>query len=141
MAIGATEWCIKRLSCIVCLAATDVCTYQQQSTPVDMKEITRALCEEADRVKTRRALKDGQGKGKKEGQTDEALAVTSSEGGGKKKRRKGECHHCGKQGHCQRECRTKKKEEENDNRADRQPRRPQETTVNPKTSRWAPRTS
>jgi len=105
-----------------------------------MKEITRALCEEAVRVKTRRVLKDGQDKGKKEGQTDEALAATSSEGG-KKKRRKGECHHCDKQGHWARECRTKKKEEENDNRADRQPRRPQETTVNPKTSRWAPRTS
>ena len=81
---------------------------------VDMSDIIDSICEEADRMKIRRALKDqaqGQAKSKKGGQTDEALAATSTSEGGNRKHRKGKCNHCGKEGHWIRECRTKKREE------------------------------
>ena len=81
--------------------------------PVDMSDVIDSVCEEADRIKTRRTLKDqsqGQGRGKRGGQTDEALAATTSERG-RGKCRNGKCNHCGKEGHWIRECRTKKREE------------------------------
>ena len=51
-----------------------------------------------------------QGKGKN-GQGDEALAADTTSEGGSSRRRKGKCHHCGKDGHWVCECRTKKREE------------------------------
>ena len=68
-------------------------------------------------MKTRRTPRDqAQNRGKKAGQTNEALAATSTSGSGNntnahRKRRRGKCHHCGKEGHWVRECCTKKKEE------------------------------
>jgi hypothetical protein len=53
-------------------------------------------------------------KGKKGGQTDEALVATSSterRNNNNTKHRKGKCHHCQRDGHWVRECRTKKREE------------------------------
>ena len=78
-----------------------------------MKDIIHALSEEADRTRNRRMPKDqSQGqRGNKEGQSDEALATTSHSKGGNSRRRKGKCHHCGKEGHWVRECCTKKREE------------------------------
>ena len=57
-----------------------------------------------------------QAKGKKAAQTpesrpDEALATTNTLESDNTRRRKGKCHHCGKEGHWARECRTKKREE------------------------------
>jgi gag-polypeptide of LTR copia-type/Pol polyprotein, beta-barrel domain/GAG-pre-integrase domain len=87
--------------------------------PIDTEKLHSHIADEADRVKTRRALKDqAQHKGKKADQTDQALAVTNTPDGGNNnsnnfrgKRRKGKCNHCGREGHWIRECRTKKKEE------------------------------
>jgi len=84
--------------------------------PIDMSDVIDSVCEEAERIKTRHMLKDpsqGQGKGKKGGQTDEALAATTSEHGNNNnnRRKKGKCNHCGKEGHWIRECHTKKRKE------------------------------
>ena len=54
-------------------------------------------------------MKGGQG-GKKD-PTDEALAATASNDG-KRRRRKGKCHNCGKPGHWAKECRSLKKDKE-----------------------------
>jgi len=88
------------------------------SKPIDMLDVIDSVCEEADCVKTRCALKDqslGQGKGKKGAQTDEALAATTFEHGNNSNfancRKKGKCNHCGKEGHWIQECCTKKQEE------------------------------
>jgi len=81
--------------------------------PVDISELIDMISEEAECAKSRRAPKDqtqAQGKGKT-GQSDEALAATNTSEGGSSKRCKGKCHHCGKEGHWVRECRTKKREE------------------------------
>jgi len=83
---------------------------------LEMKDIIHVISKEADRTRTRRTPKDqsqGQSKanGIKEGQPDEALVATSHSEGGNSRRRKGKCHHCGKEGHWARECRTKKREE------------------------------
>jgi len=59
-------------------------TVKYTSKPIDMSDVINSVCEEADRVKTHRALKDqslGQGKGKKGAQTDEALTATTFERG------------------------------------------------------------
>ena len=86
--------------------------------PIDMSDVIDSVCEEADRIKQRRELKDhsqGQGKGRKGAQTDKALAATTYERGNNNnfanRRKKGKCNHCGKEGHWIRECRTKKQEE------------------------------
>jgi len=86
--------------------------------PIDMLDVIDLVCEEADHVKTCRALKDqslGQGKGKKGAQTDEALAATTFEHSNNSnfanRRKKGKCNHCGKEGHWIWECHTKKREE------------------------------
>jgi hypothetical protein len=84
---------------------------------LDMTFLIQCLCEEADRLKSCCAQhQQGQGKGKKGDQTDEALAVTytttmSGNRNGRKKRHQGNCHNCGKAGHWVRECCTPKKEE------------------------------
>ena len=78
-------------------------------TPVDMSELIDMVSKEADRAKTRRAPKDHTGNGKTRSQTDEALAATDANS---KRRRKGKCHHCKKDGHWERDCFTKKREEE-----------------------------
>jgi len=83
---------------------------------LEMKDIIHVISEEADRTRTRRAPKDqsqgqSRGNGNKEGQPDEALATTSPPEGGNSRRRKGKCHHCGKEGHWVCECCTKKREE------------------------------
>jgi len=83
---------------------------------LEMKDIIHVISEEADRMRIRRAPKDqsqGQSKanGNKEGHLDEALAATSHSEGGNSRRCRGKCHHCGKEGHWVRKCRTKKQEE------------------------------
>jgi len=82
--------------------------------PLEMRDIIHLLSEEADRIKTRHVLKDqahAQGKGKVSGQPNEALAATSAFEGSDGRRRKGKCHHCGKEGHWVRKCRSRKREE------------------------------
>ena len=93
-------------------------TSEVTGNPINMDKLLSNISDKADRAKLRRATRDqSQGKGKK-GQTDEALAATTSERGGNrsynnngKKRCSGKCHHCGKEGHWVRECCTKKWEE------------------------------
>jgi hypothetical protein len=67
------------------------------------------ICEEAERLKPRRARGQNRRGVKKDGE-DEALANPGSEGG-KKQRRKGKCHNCGKPGHWAKECRSPKRED------------------------------
>jgi len=84
---------------------------------IDMSDVINSVCKEADRVKMRRVLKEQTtGKGKRGGQTDEALVASSSSdrrynNNNANKCRKGKCHHCQKEGHWARECCTKKREE------------------------------
>jgi hypothetical protein len=59
---------------------------------VDTNTLIGHICEEVERMKNRRTGSQPSQGGKKEGQTDEALAATGSEGENKKKRRKGKCH-------------------------------------------------
>ena len=66
----------------------------QRSAPIDLDALINQICEEADRLKSRRAK--GQG-GKKDSTTDEALTATASDDG-KRRRRKGKCHNCGEIG-------------------------------------------
>jgi len=86
--------------------------------PIDMSDVIDSVCEEADHIKQRRKLKDhsqGQGKGRKGAQTDEALAATTFEHSNNNNFanccKKGKCNHCSKEGHWIRECHTKKQEE------------------------------
>jgi gag-polypeptide of LTR copia-type len=68
-------------------------------TPTSTDSLINDICEEADRSKNHRT-RDQSGRGgggKKEGQQDEALAATGTEG--RRKKRRGKCHNCGKQGH------------------------------------------
>jgi hypothetical protein len=76
-----------------------------KSAPVDLDALVSHLCEETDRLKSRRA------KGKKDNPTDEALTTTASDDG-RRRRRKGKCHNCGKMGHWAKECRSPKKDRE-----------------------------
>jgi len=81
--------------------------------PVDISELIDMISKEAERTKSRCTPKDltqALGKGKTR-QSDKALAATNTSEGGSSKRCKGKCHHCGKEGHWVRECRTKKREE------------------------------
>ena len=86
--------------------------------PVDMEKLISNISDEADHMKLCHTTKDqSQGKGKK-GQTDKALTATTSERSGNrnnnnngKRCHNSKCHHCGKEGHWVRECRTKKREE------------------------------
>jgi hypothetical protein len=76
---------------------------------VDTETLIDHICEEADRLKNRRAKSQSKDPGVKSSATsDDALTATGS--GGKKKRRKGDCHNCGKAGHWARDCRSPKKE-------------------------------
>jgi hypothetical protein len=79
-----------------------------KAASVNIDALTNQICEEADRLKSRRAK--GQG-GKKDHTTDEALTATASEDG-RRRRRKGKCHNCGKQGRWAEECRSPKKDKE-----------------------------
>ena len=84
---------------------------------IDMSDVIDSICEEADCMKMCCALKElTTSKGKKAGQTDEALIASSSSdchnnNNNGTKRRKGKCHHCNKEGHWAQECCTKKREE------------------------------
>ena len=80
----------------------------KSTAPINLDALINQICEEADRLKSRRSK--GQG-GKKDTTTDEALAATASEDG-KRRRRKGKCHNCGKPGHWAKECRSPKKDKE-----------------------------
>jgi hypothetical protein len=83
-----------------------------RATHIDSNSLIDHIIEESERAKNHRSCSQHtQGGSKKEGQTDEALAATSSESS-KKKRRKGKCHNCGKPGHWAHECRSPKKEGE-----------------------------
>ena len=85
--------------------------------PIDMSDIIDSICKKADCMKIHRVLKElTTGKGKKVGQTDEALITSSSSNcctnnNNGTKCRKGKCHHCNKEGHWAQECCTKKREE------------------------------
>ena len=78
---------------------------------IDMSDVINLICKEADHVKMRRVLKElTTSKGKKVGQTDEALVASSSSdcrnnNNNSTKHCKGKCHHCNKEGH------TKKRKE------------------------------
>jgi hypothetical protein len=90
-------------------------TTKYTSKPIDMSDVIDSICKEADCVKMHRVLKEQtSGKGKKGGQTDEALIATSSTercNNNNTKHCKGKCHHCQRDGHWVQECRTKKREE------------------------------
>ena len=81
-------------------------TSEVTGNPIDMDKLLSNISDKADRMKLWHATRDqSQGKGKK-GQTDEALAATTSECSGNrsynnngKKCRSGKCHHCSKEGH------------------------------------------
>ena len=81
----------------------------QSSAPIDLDALINQICEEADRLKSRRPK--GQGGKKDSTTTDEALSATASDDG-KQRRRRGKCHNCGKMGHWARECRSAKKNKE-----------------------------
>ena len=73
------------------------------------------ICEEADRLKNRRA-RTGNSNGTKD-PLDEALTVTEGDVGTKKKR-KGKCRNCGKPGHWERVCRASQRQGSTDSIGD-----------------------
>ncbi|KAF8489659.1 hypothetical protein F5888DRAFT_1870139 [Russula emetica] len=78
----------------------------QSTAPINIDALINQICEEADRLKSRRAHgKSGQGG--KEATTEEVFAAKESEG---RKRRKGKCRKCGEEGHWACECCTPKRE-------------------------------
>ena len=81
------------------------------TTSIDTDTLISHICKEVECMKNRCTRDQSNQGGKKEGQTDEALAATSSDGGKRKQRRKGKCHNCGKPGHWACECCSPKKEE------------------------------
>src|SRR6266702_1065200 len=85
-----------------------------RASSIDTETLIDHICEEADRLRNRRAERgkpqSSQSGARSQAAGDDALAATGSEGN-KKKRRKGKCHNCGKPGHWARECTTTKKEE------------------------------
>ena len=81
------------------------------TTSIDTNTLISHICKEAERMKNRRMQDQLNQGGKKEGQTDEALAATGSDGGKKKQHCKGKCHNCGKPGHWAHKCHSPKKEE------------------------------
>jgi len=84
---------------------------------IDMSDVIDSVCKEADCMKIHRVLKEQTtSKGKRGGQTDEALVASSSSNrhynnSNTNKHCKGKCHHCQKEGHWAQECHTKKREE------------------------------
>src|SRR6266702_2850332 len=85
-----------------------------RASSIDTETLIDHICEEADRLRNRRAERgkpqSSQSGARSQAAGDDALAATGSEGN-KKKRRKGKCHNCSKPGHWARECRSPKKEE------------------------------
>jgi hypothetical protein len=81
-------------------------TVKYTGKPIDMSDVIDSVCEEANHIKTCHMLKEQShrhGKGKKGGQTDEALATTTSEHSNNNRStnccKKGKCNHCGIEGH------------------------------------------
>jgi hypothetical protein len=85
------------------------------TTSIDPDILIDHVSEEADRLAARRKREGGGASGKGKQSQDEALAATHGDGGNK--RRKGKCHNCGKQGHWARECRSPKKDTQNNNQS------------------------
>ena len=81
-----------------------------RATTTDTDTLISHICEKAEHLRNRCTWDQLNKGGKKEGQTDEALAATGSEAG-RKKCHKGKCHNCGKPGHWACKCRSQKKEE------------------------------
>src|SRR6201999_3606774 len=83
------------------------------STTIDTQNFIGFVAAEADRLSSKRKRDNAsKGKGKNTGAQDEALAATASqEKKSRPPRRKGKCNYCGKEGHWERECRTKQREE------------------------------
>jgi len=83
-------------------------------SPFDMMDVIDTLCKEADHIKMVKDLAQGQGKGKNQSMPQapyKALTATSTFKGSDGRRRKGKCHHYGKEGHWARNCHTRKREE------------------------------
>jgi len=81
--------------------------------PLDTDTLINSVIKESERLKNQHTRgQQGQGKKQREGNTDEALAATGSEGG-RRKCCPGNCHNCGKPGHWACECRKPKKKSEN----------------------------
>ena len=78
---------------------------------VDTNTLIGHICKKAECIKNRHTGSQLNQGGKKDGQSDKALAATGLEGGNKKGHCKGKCHNCGKPGHWAYECHSKKKEE------------------------------
>ena len=79
-----------------------------------MSDIIKILSEEVDHVKARNTMEQPPAKSRKVAQTDhvdEALTVTNNSSDSSSRHRNGKCHHCGREGHWVRECRTKKRED------------------------------
>jgi hypothetical protein len=82
--------------------------------PLDTDTLINSVIKESEHLKNRCARsQQGQGKKPKEGQANEALTATRSEGS-RQKRCPGNCHNCGKPRHWACKCRKPKKKKDSD---------------------------
>src|SRR5712672_2213741 len=100
---------------ILCSIPSELATFASQllssaliigpATSIDPDALHNQICEEADRLKSRRARGQPDQGAKRE--TTEAFEATESDG---RRQRKGKCRKCGEEGHWARECCTPKRE-------------------------------